>query len=108
MHSLLFYSRELIASSTASSVMTMPSAVAIVPAVRAAAVAAAFTVPVAPAMLVLGFIFYPLLAFGGPAAKFRFSSSVISGFARSLVVARLHFRRVFRFNLCYLRGLGLL
>ncbi|HET7319056.1 MAG TPA: hypothetical protein VFK23_07980 [Nitrospirota bacterium] len=88
--------------------MTRPSAVAIVPAVRAAAVAAAFTVPVAPAMLVLGFIFYLLLAFGGPAAKFRFSSSVISCFSRSPVVTRLHLRRMFRSNLCYLRGLGFL
>jgi hypothetical protein len=93
-------------SSMAPAVLTMPTAVAIAPAVRAAAVA--FTVPVAPAMLVFGFIFYLLLAFGGPAAKFRFSSSVISGFARSPVVARLHFRRVFRSYLCYLRSLGFL
>ncbi|MGE5807837.1 MAG: hypothetical protein ACM32I_01785, partial [Nitrospirota bacterium] len=86
--------------------MTMPSAVVIVPAVRAAAVA--FTVLVAPAVLVFGFIVYLLLAFGGPAAKFRFSSLVISDFARSPVIARLHFRRVFRCYLCYLRGFGFL
>jgi hypothetical protein len=93
-------------SSMAPAVLTMPTAVAIAPAVRAAAVA--FTVPVPPPVLMLGFIFYLLLAFGGPAPKFRFSSLLISGFTGSPVVARRHFRRAFCSYLCYLRGLGFL
>jgi hypothetical protein len=99
-----------------SAAMAMAPAVTIATSVWAAAIAVSFTVPVAPAVLVLGFIFCLLLAFSGPASKFRFSSLVISGFARSpyflltgrLVIARLHFRRVFRSGLCYLQCLGFL
>jgi hypothetical protein len=83
-----------------------------------APVPAAFTVSVPPAVLMIGFIFYPLLAFRGPSPKFRFTSGVITGlsgavllpdflFPHPLIVTRLCFRRVFLFELCRLGGHGL-
>jgi hypothetical protein len=84
-----------------------------------APVPAAFTVSVPAAVLMLGFIFYLLFAFCGPSPKFRFPSGVLTGFSdavllpyslflNSLIVTHLCFRRVFRFDLCYLLRPGLL